>query len=123
MIYAYVATALVAAVLAGASAWRVQTWRYDSKELERVEQARETEVMRRKAANVATAGHEGDKSQIRTQFLTITEKVEHEIQTDRLVYSTVCVGPGGLQQLADAARATGDPAQPGNPVPGASGPR
>lgn len=123
MIYTYAITAIVAALMAGAGAWRIQTWRFDSRELARVEQQRETETMRRKAANSAAGGHEADKTAIRTVFQTITEKVEHEIQTERVVYSAVCVAPGGLQQLADAARATGYAGEPVHPLPAASASR
>ena len=36
-LYTYVATALIAASLAATGAWKVQNWRYDAKEKERVE--------------------------------------------------------------------------------------
>lgn len=120
MIYTYVAVALVSASVAGIGAWRVQSWRHDSRELARVEQQRETETMRRKAANSAAGGHETDKTAIRTRFEVITEKVEHEIQTERVVYDRTCLAPGGLRQLADAARATGFTSEPVNPMPAAS---
>lgn len=36
--YTYVATALIAAFIAATGAWKIQAWRFDSKEKERVEQ-------------------------------------------------------------------------------------
>lgn len=93
------------------------------KEVARQENQRAIERMRRQNTDTAATGHEGDKGRIRTEFVTITERVEHEIEREKLVYSSVCIAPGGLQQLADAARATGDPAVPGNPVPAASAAR
>lgn len=120
MIYTYVAVALVSAAIAGTTAWRVQSWRFDSAKLEAIEDAHEREKMRRQAANSGAQAHESDKTKIRTVFQTITEKVEHEIQTERVVYSNVCIAPGGLQQLADAARATGFTSEPVNPMPAAS---
>lgn len=89
-------------------------------EVARQENQRAAERLRRQNADTAAIGHEVDKTEIRTQFLTITEKVEHEIQTQTVVYSGVCIAPGGLQQLADAARATGYTGEPGDPVPAAS---
>lgn len=120
MIYTYVAVALVSAAAAFGTAWKVQAWRYDSAKLEAIEDSHEREKMRRQAANSGAQAHEKEKGEIRTIFQTITEKVEHEIQTERVVYANVCVGPGGLQQLADAARATGHSPEPGNPLPAAS---
>lgn len=93
------------------------------KEVARQENQRAIERMRRQNTDTAATGHEGDKGRIRTEFVTITERVEHEIEREKLVYSNVCIASGGLQQLADAARATGDPAVPGNPVPAASAAR
>lgn len=107
-------------MVAGAGTWKLQAWRYDSRELARVEQQRETETMRRKAANSAAGGHEADKTTIRTRFEVITEKVEHEIQTERVVYDRTCLADGGLRQLADAARATGYAGEPVHPLPAAS---
>ena len=120
MIHTYAIVALVSAAIAGTTAWRVQSWRHDSAKLEAIEDSHEREKMRRQAANAGAQAHETDKTKIRTVFQTITEKVEHEIQTERVVYSAVCVAPGGLQQLADAARATGYSPEPGNPLPAAS---
>lgn len=120
MIYTYVAVALVSAAAAFSTAWKVQAWRFDSVKLAAIEDSHEREKMRRQAANAGAQAHETDKTKIRTVFQTITEKVEHEIQTERVVYSTVCVAPGGLQQLADAARATGYSPEPGNPLLAAS---
>lgn len=120
MINTYVAVALVSAGVAFTTAWRVQSWRFDSAKLEAIEDAHEREKMRRQAANAGAQAHETDKTKIRTVFQTITEKVEHEIQTERVVYANVCVGPGGLQQFADAARATGYSPEPSNPLPAAS---
>lgn len=120
MINTYVAVALVSAAAAFGTAWQVQAWRFDSAKLEAIEDSHEREKMRRQAANAGAQGHEADKTAIRTEFLTITERVQHEVEREKLVYRNVCIAPGGLQQLADAARAAGYTPQPGNPVPAAS---
>lgn len=41
--YTYVATALIAALVAGAGAWQTQNWRYAAKEKERVDAQAETD--------------------------------------------------------------------------------
>lgn len=120
MIYTYVAVALVAAAGAFTTAWKVQTWRFDSERLAVQVNQRATERLRRQNADTAATGHEADKTLIRTEFVTITERVDNEIQTERVVYDRTCIAPGGLQQLADAARAAGYTPQPGNPMPAAS---
>ncbi len=58
--YTYIATALIAATVAATGAWKVQSWRFDAKEKERVEQQLESERLRakanlRNAENVITA--------------------------------------------------------------------
>jgi len=120
MMNTYIIVALVSAAAAFGTAWKVQAWRFDSAKLEAIEDSHEREKMRRQAANAGAQGHEADKTQIRTEFLTITERVQHEVEREKLVYRNVCIAPGGLQQLADAARAAGYTPQPGNPVPAAS---
>lgn len=46
MIYTYAATAFIAAALAATGAWKVQQWRFDAKEKERVEQELNDERVR-----------------------------------------------------------------------------
>lgn len=47
--YTYLATGLIAASLSATGAWKVQDWRFDAKEKERVEQQLESERLRAKA--------------------------------------------------------------------------
>ena len=121
--YTYIATALIALAIGFGSGWKTNGWRHDAAALAAQDQARETEKMRRQAVNTAATGHEADKERLRTEFVTITEKVEHEIQTERVVYATTCIAPGGLRELADAAAATGYRSVAGDPMPAASAPR
>ena len=93
------------------------------RDLRAVQEAARVQMRRVDQAHAAATGREVDREHIRTEFLTITEKVEHEIQTEKLIYSSVCLAPGGLQQLADAARLTGYTAEPGSPVPAAAASR
>ena len=49
MIYTHAAAAILAAVVAATGTWKVQQWRFDAKEKERVEQQLESERLRAKA--------------------------------------------------------------------------
>lgn len=49
MIYTHVAAAILAAAIAATGAWKIQNWRFDAKEKERVEQQLESERLRAKA--------------------------------------------------------------------------
>ena len=60
MIYTHAAAAILAGAIAATGAWKVQQWRMDAKEKERVEQQLESERLRakanlRNAENVITA--------------------------------------------------------------------
>ena len=78
---------------------------------------RATERMRRQNANTAAVVHETQKEKTRTEFVTITERVRDEIEVEKLVYRNVCISPGGLRELANAARATGYTGELGSTVP------
>lgn len=60
MIYTHAAAAILAGAIAATGAWKIQNWRFDAKEKERVEQQLESERLRakanlRNAENVITA--------------------------------------------------------------------
>jgi hypothetical protein len=115
--------ALIAAGIYAAGTWTGIKWESGQNaiaENARMVNQRATERLRRQNADTAATGHEADKTEILTEFITITERVEHEIEREKLVYRNVCIAPGGLQQLADAARAAGYTPEPGNPMPAAS---
>jgi hypothetical protein len=115
--------ALIAAGIYAAGTWTGIKWESGQNaiaENARMVNQRATERLRRQNADTAATGHEADKTTIRTEFVTITERVQHEVEREKLVYRNVCIAPGGLQQLADAARAAGYTPQPGNPMPAAS---
>ena len=122
----WILIALIAVGIYAAGTWTGIEWhagRDAMAEHARQLHARATERRPRHTAHTPAGAYEVGKAERQTEFLTITEKVEHEVQTEKLVYSTVCIAPGGLQQLADAVRATADPGQPGSPMPAASAPR
>lgn len=115
--------ALIGAGIYAAGTWTGIQWESGQNaiaENARMVNQRATERLRRQNADTAATGHEVDKTEIRTEFVTITERVQHEVEREKLVYRNVCIAPGGLQQLADAARAAGYTPQPGNPLPAAS---
>lgn len=117
VIYTHVAVAIVSGAVAFGAAWRVQTWRYDSAELARVELVRETEKMRRQAAGKAAAAHENEKIVIREKFIPIREEVEHVV-TQIEYRDRACFDPDGVRVLRSAIdRANGTTSEPGDTVP------
>lgn len=116
MIYTHVAAALVSAAVASTGAWQVQNWRYESKEAARVENERELQRLQQRTAAVASTGHEKDKVQIQTKFVTITEEVERVVE--KIEYrDRMCFDDDGLRAHAGAVRLTGNAAQPGYTLP------
>lgn len=120
MIYAFAATAIAAALVAGAGTWRVQSWRYASMEKERIEAQAEKERNDRKVIDVAATGHEKDRAAIRTEFVTRTNTVEKIVREPFYVTSELCLDPDGLRELAAAVRP--QPA-PGVATPAVPGPQ
>lgn len=121
MITNYVVTALVAAIMASIGVWNVQNWRYAAKDADRIEQVQEKSRMDRLAANNASKGHETDKAKVTTEFITITERVDHVIEKPS--YRLDCFDADGLRAHADSVRLTGNPGEPVDPLPHASAPR
>jgi hypothetical protein len=116
--YVYLAIALLSAALSGFGTWKVQNWRYAAIEKDRIEAAAEKAKFDRRAVDVAAAGHEKDKAQIRTEFLVITEKVEHAIQSDFYAAGQpACFDDSGLRALSDSLGAAPAPSVPASAVP------
>ena len=90
------------------------------KEQTRQVNQRATERLRRQNANTAAVAYEAARETVRTEFVTLRERVNVEVE--KPVYRNICITADGLQQLADAARATGYTGQPGKPLPAASAP-
>lgn len=112
MIWSYVAVGCIVA----AGVWQLQEWRHDSIDLERVEASRETERLRSRTADKASAGHETFKERERVRFQTITETVERLV--DRPVYRNVCIDADGLRALNAAITGRDDdPGEPAHAVP------
>lgn len=116
MIYTYVATAILSAVLAFGGAWCVQDWRYGSKEADRLEAAAEQKRMNEKAADVAASGHETDKAKTRVQFKTIYQEVDRVVE--KPVYRNVCLDDDGLRLIQAAIGAQPAASQPAPTLPG-----
>ena len=115
MIYAFAATALAAALLASTGAWKVQDWRYAARDAERLETAQETQRLRARTADTASAGFEGDRVRIKTEFQTIYSEVERVIE--KPVYRNVCLDADGLRLLGNAARGQPSAGEPAPAVP------
>ncbi len=115
--YLYILTAAIAFAAGGTAAWRVQAWRYDSAELERVEHTREVEKMRRQAAGNAAAVHEKEKVVIREKFVPIIQEVD-KIVTQVVYRDTACFPPDGLSVIRSAIdRANGTAGEPIDALP------
>lgn len=109
MVYTHLAAALVAAVLSAGAAWQVQSWRFDAREKQRIEQqARETERLNQQA-NAAGKIHEKKRQANEIRYVTKIQEVERVVE--RPVYRNVCLDAVGLRLLhaqidrADTARA------------------
>lgn len=98
--FAYVVTALVAALLACSGAWKVQDWRYAAKEAERLEAAREATRMNERAADGASVSFEVAREKIRTEFVVVTSEVEKIVE--KPIYRNVCLDDDGLRALSAA---------------------
>lgn len=120
--YFYAAIFLAGLAFGGGAAWNVQQWRHDSAQLAAQVNQRATERLRRQNTNTAAAGHEADKIVIRKVFVPITQEVERVIT--KIEYrDRQCFDADGLRVInAAAARANGDPAQPGDTVPASAKP-
>jgi outer membrane murein-binding lipoprotein Lpp len=99
--WVWAAVCAVAFAVGGATAWKVQDWRYGSKEAERLEAAAEHKRMNERAADRGATGHEADKAKIRAQFITITKEAERVI-LEKPVYRNVCLDDDGLRILSGA---------------------
>lgn len=88
---------VLAGILAFGSAWKIQDWRFDSQEKERLEQVQEAKRMREKQITVASAGYEKKKEATRIKYVTITETVEKIV--DRPIYKNVCLDDDGIKLI------------------------
>lgn len=120
VIYTHIAAALIAGAIAAAGAWQVQDWRYGAKEAERLEAGRRDRLIAEKRVDVAASGHERDKAEIVTEFITITETVERIVRAPFYVaaHAPACLDADGLRELAAAVGGAAAPAgQPARAVP------
>lgn len=92
----------------------MQEWRHDAMDLARIEASKETERLRARAADSASANHEGFKEKERVVYQTITETVDRIVE--RPVYRAACFDDDGLRQLNAAIRGESEPT-PGKPAP------
>lgn len=110
---AYVVVGLIVGAGAGGAlgAWKVQDWRFKAAETERKDQEQETQRLRARVADKASESHEQAKVQIRTEFQTIYQDVQHVIE--KPIYRNVCFDDDGMRQLSraiGAQQATGESA-------------
>lgn len=116
MITGYAITAIVAAGIAGTTAWQTQNWRHDSNELARTRMVARDQAKRIEHVDVAAVKHETFKAKEEVRYVERTQIVDRIV--DRAVYRNACFDDDGLQQL-NAAIAGRDPAgEPEATVPG-----
>jgi len=89
--------AALAGVLAFGSAWKIQDWRFGSKEKERLEQVQEAKRMREKQVVTASENYEKKKEVTRVKYVTITQEVEKIV--DRPVYKNICIDEDGIKLI------------------------
>lgn len=115
MIYTHAAAALISAAIAATGAWKVQNWRFDARELERVQAQAAATQQAARTANTAAAAHEQDKTHAAQKTRVIRQIVEKIVE--RPVYAGVCFDGDGLRALASAIRPGDASAKPGDAVP------
>jgi hypothetical protein len=103
-------------------AWQLQAGRHAQAELQRRDTDVESQRLQRRGADSQAARHEAEKARIAAQRRTVTREVERVITIETAAAAAVCLGPLGLQQLAEAVNGTGDPGQPAPALPAASAP-
>lgn len=97
MLYTHLAAALIGAVVAAGSAWQVQSWRFDSKEKQRLEAEAEVRRNNERQTTIAATGLETDKREIEIRYKTITKKVVEFV--DRPVYKNICLDQDGIDAI------------------------
>ena len=118
----YVAVALAASLFSGAGVYKVQSWRYEAKDKQRIEAQIEIDRNNRKAAQIASEGFENDRSKATIQYRTIEVEVEKIVE--RPIYrDRACFDDDGMRALRSAIGATGNPGQPENAVPATAKPQ
>lgn len=115
MVYTHLAAAIAGAAIAFAGAWQIQSWRFDSAELHRVEAEREQKRFREKTATAAGLNYEADKERIRVVYEVIDKSVREIIE--RPVYRNDCIDGVGLLRLNEAIDRTRAASQPAATVP------
>lgn len=115
MIYTHAAAALISAAIAATGAWQVQNWRFDARELARVQAQAEATQQAARTANTAAAAHEQDKTHAAQKTRVIRQIVEKIVE--RPVYAGLCFDSDGLRALASAIRPGDAAAKPSDAVP------
>lgn len=113
--FSYLIAFLLGAALSGASAWQVQTWRFNTANLKAVEKSAEDFRKSEKQSYAASTSFEQKREKVRTEFITIFKETNRVASQDS--YSATCFDDSGLRNLNSAIAATGDPSEPSIPLP------
>lgn len=112
---------IIAAAIAVSSfgtAWKIQDWRADAAELERVTVAQEMARNLRKVTSGASTAFEDDGAKVKTKIVTVRQEVDRVVE--KIEYRNVCFDADGLRAHASAVRLTGNTSKPESPLPAAS---
>lgn len=110
-LYTYAATALVAAALAGASAWRVQEWRWQANTQAEAAQRAEVERIERAARDAQALAQRKFNDQAAAQHAAALARINHQLGDARAHIATLsadrqCLDAGTVGMLNNIATPT-----------------
>lgn len=115
MIYIYAGILAAGVAIGSAGAWKVQNWRADAADKQRLETQAEDRRMREKAAGDSATSFEQDRVTNEARSRTVTVTVEKIVE--RPVYRNICLDDDGLRAINDQIRRAANPGEPSSPVP------
>lgn len=115
-LYTYAATAIVAGALAFTGAWKVQGWRHDAAEKQRIEQEAKDLHRATERAQASSGAFEEKRTANEIRYRTVTLTIKQFI--DRPVYLNQCLDADGLRVLNEQISGNPNPGKLGLKLPG-----
>ncbi len=110
--YVYLFVFLLGVAISGGGMFKLQNWRHDSQEKERMEAVAEKSKFDRLAVDNAAAGHEKDKESIRAVTRKATKEVEKLVREPFYVQSEQCFDDAGMAAIKTATDGGSTPTAP-----------
>lgn len=110
MLYTHAAAAIVAGALAFGGAWKVQAWRYDAAEKQRIEQEAKDLHRATERAQASSGAFEEKRATNEIRYRTVTVTLEKIVE--RPVYLQQCFDDDGLRALNSQISRSADPGEP-----------